>query len=336
MNKPTRINLPFSTVDIKDIQIGGGHTLILTNSGKLYGCGWNNKGQLGFDSGLVTFTPLIFGLKFNEVACGWDFTAAILENKNLLVWGSNVYQQIGLGKNVKQINNPTVYENIQAVKIACGLRHLLVLTAESTVMVCGSGTKGQLGLVDETGSAIRQSDLQIIPSLNNIVDVACGQYHSLVLHKNKRTVYGWGNNKYGQLSFAPDVNVQLLTPVKLSFDVSSDIFSLKAGWTHTVITTVSEEIYTFGRNNYGQLGGLRDNYWVPEKVPLKGQGFAGSEHNLVLSKSDKGTLYSWGWNEHGNCGVGHTENVLVPTVVIQSGVKCCFTGGAQCFAIVAI
>jgi len=26
-------------------------------------------------------------------------------------------------------------------------------------------------------------------------------------------------------------------------------------------------------------------------------------------------LFGWGWNEHGNMGLGHTENVMTPTAI---------------------
>ena len=46
-------------------------------------------------------------------------------------------------------------------------------------------------------------------------------------------------------------------------------------------------------------------------------------------------LYSWGWNEHGNCGLGHTENVLTPTKVLETEtVIKCFAGSGHSFALV--
>lgn len=69
----------------------------------------------------------------------------------------------------------------------------------------------------------------------------------------------------------------------------------------------------WGRNSYGQLGVQRSNTYRPEKLnALKDikQLSLGSEHNLAVTK--EGKLFSWGWNEHGNCGVGNKENVLSP------------------------
>lgn len=48
----------------------------------------------------------------------------------------------------------------------------------------------------------------------------------------------------------------------------------------------------------------------------------GSEHNLAIqrySRDGRSSLHSWGWNEHGNCGNGSTENILMPTKVALQG-----------------
>lgn len=39
---------------------------------------------------------------------------------------------------------------------------------------------------------------------------------------------------------------------------------------------------------------------------------AGSEHNVILIGDE---MYSWGWNEHGNLGIGNNENTNTMTRV---------------------
>ena len=49
VTQPTRVDeIPDNLCEssIKAIEGGGGHTLLLTNSGKLYGAGWNESGQV--------------------------------------------------------------------------------------------------------------------------------------------------------------------------------------------------------------------------------------------------------------------------------------------------
>lgn len=50
-------------------------------------------------------------------------------------------------------------------------------------------------------------------------------------------------------------------------------------------------------------------------------------HSNTLMVTEKGEVWSWGWNEHGNCGTGTVENVSSPqclqlpysTTLIASG-----------------
>ena len=41
----------------------------------------------------------------------------------------------------------------------------------------------------------------------------------------------------------------------------------------------------------------------------------GSEHTLIVSNNQ---VYSFGWNEHGNLGVGNTVNSGIPVLCFQS------------------
>jgi len=62
---------------------------------------------------------------------------------------------------------------------------------------------------------------------------------------------------------------------------------------------------------------------------------SGSEHCLVLS--DRGLVYSWGWNEHGQLGTPEVLAHVVPTlhqVVGLQDVTLIGCGYGHCFAVV--
>ena len=61
---------------------------------------------------------------------------------------------------------------------------------------------------------------------------------------------------------------------------------------------------------------------------------AGSEH--CLSLTEEGRVWSWGWNEHNNCGLGDTPasaTVPSPVRLHLQDVKNIFVGSAHNFAL---
>jgi len=62
------------------------------------------------------------------------------------------------------------------------------------------------------------------------------------------------------------------------------------------------------------MGSFSEQQAIPTQLRLKlpeDQGPArihmGAEHGLL--RTTAGEVYTWGWNEHGNCGNNSTENV---------------------------
>lgn len=330
---PTPVSLPsdLSPKNIDCISAGAGHTLILTKSGFVYACGWNTKGQLGLSSESLTFTVItaLNNYKITQISCGWDFSAAITEDGQLFVWGSNAFMQLGLSKDIKSLSTPTLVETVVKY-VSCGLRHMALVTSSGQVMICGSGSKGQLGLLDNTDNPVRESQFKILPDLNNVISVSCGQFHTLCLTSDGN-VFAWGDNKHGQLGLDQS---RVLTPQKININViPQQIFT---GWTHSAILTKDGDVINFGRNTYGELGEERINTREPSRLSsVKNiiQMSVGSEHNLAITADNK--VLCWGWNEHGNCGTGDTENVTVPVKILsEETVLYTATGTGQSFAVI--
>lgn len=83
--------------------------------------------------------------------------------------------------------------------------------------------------------------------------------------------------------------------------------------------TWKSSVWSCGQNSYGELGlgdvNLRKNFAkVPslEEKSIVSIG-AGNEHSLFVTKD--GRLYTSGYNDNGQCGVGSTQQVRQPTLV---------------------
>jgi alpha-tubulin suppressor-like RCC1 family protein len=99
--------------------------------------------------------------------------------------------------------------------------------------------------------------------------------------------------------------------------------SVEAGYWHSVALRNDGTMWTWGHNDYGELGdGTTDWRSVPVQVSgLTGiAAIAAGPLHTVAVKSD-GSVWAWGENGWGQLGVGTTSNFYpVPTPVQASGI----------------
>lgn len=112
-----------------------------------------------------------------------------------------------------------------------------------------------------------------------------------------------GLNSRGQLGNGTLDYTADLTQVKTSENTYlTNIIKISAGDSHMLAMTSNGDVYTWGLNNYGQLGqNSNDNSTYAVKVLSEdGQGFltniidisAGTAHSSAVDKF--GNLYTWG------------------------------------------
>ena len=137
-------------------------------------------------------------------------------------------------------------------------------------------------------------------SIPNVISVACGGYHIIILTADGE-IYVDGNNKYGQLGL--DRKNSLFKLRKVDIGLKS-IGSISCGAYHTIFVTGSNEVYSCGLNKGGQLG-LSDyaDRWCPTKISLEKviSTSCGEYHTIALTIS--GDIYVWGSNYHGQLGL---------------------------------
>jgi alpha-tubulin suppressor-like RCC1 family protein len=145
-------------------------------------------------------------------------------------------------------------------------------------------------------------------------------------------LYAFGLNTAGQL--ANSTNLESLnpnpTPVLVSIPAApGPISQAAAGIQSSAVVTTSGQLYTFGRNNEGQLGvptnsGTETPIPNPELVSLPGasgpvaQVAAGFDHTLALTST--GQLFAFGGNSSGELGRTANETANpTPTLVNLPG-----------------
>jgi alpha-tubulin suppressor-like RCC1 family protein len=147
---------------------------------------------------------------------------------------------------------------------------------------------------------------------DDIISLHAGADHFFV--RTSRTLYGFGDNRFGQLGIPPDTSFSIgnppsvvtkFTPVDF-FDGLSPIVQITTGDVHTAVVTEDGALYVFGHDGKGQCGGWKTETGEPSLVELKGEDgealdvrvvACGSQSTVVLT-SDEG-LWSSGASAFG-------------------------------------
>ncbi|CAM9287761.1 unnamed protein product [Discosporangium mesarthrocarpum] len=151
--------------------------------------------------------------------------------------------------------------NLQVVQVAASRYHSVAITLDGRVFSWGHGRSGRLGHGDE--------DVRILPTLvegmsqKRVVGVAAAENHTAVL-TNEGFLYTWGSDRFGQLGHGSNQGGGgiasraglggRLFPKRVESLRRVSIFEVAAGTGHTAVVTDHGVVYTWGRNNHGQLG----------------------------------------------------------------------------------
>ena len=310
----------------KELYAGGGHSGLLTESGKMFLWGWNDSGQCG-TSGLkdentsLSFpvVPHLSNIIVEKAALGFSHTLVIERGTNqLFAFGNNERGQVN-GKPSSSVAVPVTPDFLKDEEInvaAAGLFHSGVVTKKGELITFGCGRFGQ-----SLGIPTKEDQVWIgrwkPDDGSQVMDVACGRRHTVAVD-DKGRVWSFGDNKYGQLG-RPIVGKMDQTPTLvdgLEPVPRGSIVSVDCGWSHTLLEVNAPDgnvyFYGMGRNDKGQLGtGTGEPLLSPERL-FHGKNLrsaaCGSESTIAVD--GKGTIWGCGWNEHGNLATQCQEDKL--------------------------
>ncbi|MDR0591100.1 MAG: IPT/TIG domain-containing protein [Candidatus Nomurabacteria bacterium] len=169
-SRPVAVNVTTSALADKTIaKISGGsyHTMVLDNSGAVYGFGYNNRGQLGDGTTTnrstavaVSTAGVLDGKTITDISAGGiDGTSLALgSDGKVYAWGYNNYGQLGIGSTSTQttpvaVSMAGVLSGKTVTQIEMGYYHAAVLTNDGQVYSWGRRNYGQLGDDSTSGTA---------------------------------------------------------------------------------------------------------------------------------------------------------------------------------------
>ncbi|MEK3955873.1 RCC1 domain-containing protein [Psychrobacillus sp. FSL K6-1464] len=306
---PTKID---GLSDVVAVDSGNGFSMALTSDGSLYTWGNNGSGQLG--DGTVTSRSIpvkIDGLSdVVAMEAGQTHALAITSDGNVYAWGSNGDGQVGDGTTTNNLV-PTKLDGLtDIVALEAGQYHSLAITSNGTVYAWGDNYFGQMG--DDTNID------KLIPSkvsrLYGFKAIESGANHSLAILSG--VVYAWGMNNYGQLGDGTKINRKLSVKVN---GLPTNIVDVSAGNNHSLAISSEGNVYSWGFNNFGQLG---DGTWTQRLSAQKIEGIsnvvkvqAGNNHSIAITSDGK--VYTWGHNGGGQLGDGTKVNMATPILIMD-------------------
>lgn len=180
----------------------------------------------------------------------------------------------------------------------------------------GNNTYGQLGIGSYNGSLTPVT----VTLLSEVAAVAAHGDHSLALTPDGM-VHAWGSNAYGQLGDGSTSNST--TPITVTSSLT-DVTAIAAGSYHSIAVKGNGTVWTWGRNNWGQLGNnSTSGSYTPIQVSdpndpssyLQGvTAIAGGDGHSLALKSD-GSVWAWGYNNGGELGDGTRTERHTPVKV---------------------
>lgn len=221
----------------------------------------------------------------------------LLVNGDVYASGESYFGVVGLG-GAASSSIPMLIPNLNNIKvkqIACGTNHSMALSVEGDLYSWGMGFEGQLGLTNKYKVA---SSPRYVKSFYKkpIKFIACGTNNSFCILEENSYLYGWGENKLGQLGLGKIQNVDkpsLITYEDFEYPENLD-------------NSFNEHEEFLNNNNK-----VKNTVIKPLKAKFLSAGYA---HTAVVSS--EGPLFTMGLNIYGQLGLGHTETTFYPNKVL--------------------
>jgi len=166
----------------------------------------------------------------------------------------------------------------------------------------------------------------VVPGASNGL-VAAGGFFDLAV-RTDGTVWGWGENKYGELGTGSTSSFSN-TPVQVPGFTGA--ISVAAGFYHSLALKNDGSVWAWGKDGFGQLGnGVFEGL---SATPVQVSGLTGASaiatggfHSLAALSN--GSVEAWGYNNSGQLGNGTTTNSNTPVPVSLLNNVTMVSGGA--------
>ena len=236
-NANGQCNQPYLT-NVKQVALGGWHTLAVRSDGSVLAWGFNGAGQCSVPGSLSDVRMVAAGLKHS---------VAVRNNGTVSAWGDDTSSQ----STVPSSLNPVI-------SIAAGDAHTLALLTDGSLRGWGASSDNRRNLqagsnytqvaagklhsaarrANGTVTACGPTEQSTLPEgLSDVTHIACGTYHTLAL-LGDGTVKAWGASDAGAATQVPET--------------VTNVRRIAAGGYHNLVLKMDGTVAAWGDNEFGQ------------------------------------------------------------------------------------
>jgi len=263
-------------VQIESVSSGASavHQFAVSNEGKVYAWGRNEKGQLGLndlkDRKCPTLVEDLTGYRVVATSCGKNHSLFLTDKGQVLACGDNKCGQIG-SKAGGIVKTPKIvtYDGPPACRISCGQEFSGLVDVQGNVYMFGSPDNGQCGN-NTDGKFLERAGKETFHYVEEPTKV------TLFVEKDPKT--------------------KKSTPIRGVY-----VKEIACGNSHTVIIDDRNRAFSWGFGGYGRLGHSDTSTELAPRLikfldgPKRGirKIVCGGNFNLAISEIP-GTVYMWG------------------------------------------
>lgn len=314
---PVALPLPSSDVQVRQVAAGRTQKAAVTKNGRLFI--WEVptlSSEAAGIAGTVPGTSPAFVPRYLEgqsavtiqhVACGDLFTACLTDRGILMTFGSGATGCLGHG-NFKDVPQAKIVEALlgfEVIQVSCGASHVLAVTNDYEVFSWGRGDNGRLCLGSQESYCSPQEVM--IPDNFQPNLVTCGIDCSMLLTLEGQLLC-CGSNRYNKL--AMDTDQSRVDEIWTFSNVQSPplkdmtVKMVATGTSHAMAVGEAGECYTFGSNQFSQLG--YNTEYKKDRFPQKLETLVvstvacGDTFSVAVTKDCD--VYTWGKCARGRLG----------------------------------
>ena len=315
------------------------HVLALLSDGTVSALGNNRSGQLGRPKVTRGFLPVArveLPERAVQIAAGEDASYAVLEDGTVWAWGRGYARNFGVALEGTERHTPMA---------VAGLRNVtrIAVDGETVMAILDDGTVlgwGELPAIVTGGQSVVPGVTlpRAIEGLHDVVDLAGGSASGFALTRDGR-VFGWGNNRKGQLGRGTE-SATPLPPGEVTG--LRDVVSIAYVAGVAAAVTRDGRVWTWGDNGQAGLGnglhGDTGDPGQPSPQPVKGiadavEVKAGTFGRHFIVRRQHQTLIGWGNSDWGQLGAGVSgDHQPTPAAIKLPGVENFWLGGNFSFA----